>query len=312
MSLYLQLMVFAMVWLVNSESIFALEKSTDALCKEAGELAVHQLNKRDLQAYQVAIKEQGFYQFFQLAEQVSKNKSYKTDKNKRVLQLICLEGFAAPAEIEGAVKDAYQHWKSGKDFIFDVCKYNTSGAGAGFCASRWSAGQEKTREKELSRLSRSVSRQQDKDIRQAYKLATQYFETKAHKEEFHGGSGHTAGRIESINAQKDLYIGRIENTLYGLLPEKFPDLKKANTALNHIYQKLRERLMIKPILDINMKVEFTDVRAVQKLWLEYRDITAALLADINNKTTLFQWQAILTNERAEELKCLLEYGESFP
>ncbi len=305
-------MAFHTVLWSSPAFVFAEADAIDAYCKEAGKITVNLLKKEDRQAYLSAEKERGIYQFFQVAERVSLNRAYGKDKNKRVLQLICLEEFAAPAEIEDAAGDAYQHWKSGADFTFDLCRYSTSGVGAGFCAKRWAGQQDKEREKELVRITGSLNTSQQALVMEAYYQAADFFQTKALKEEFHGGTGYIAWRLESASEQKDRYFGRIASVLKGVFPESFPDLKKANQLLNEVYQQVRGRLIMMPITGFNMRVELADVREVQKRWLDYRDKTAVMLAELNHKVSLQQWQALLTQERTEELRLIVEYDESAP
>ena len=312
MSFHSVFVIWVMALLGFSGSLLAAELTIDAMCKAAGVLDARQLTKKDLHSYELAMKEQGFYQFFQLAEQISTNKAYKKDKNKLTLQAVCLEGFAAPAEIDGAIEAAYQHWQSGKPFVFDLCAYNTSGTGAGFCADRWIREQDKARDVELSRLAQCASGTDYQLIRETYKLAVCFIELKVNSESLDGGTARVASNIESINAQKNLYIRRIENTLNGLLPDRFPNLKEAEKQMSRAYQKLRERLMIKPITGFNVLIEFPDIRRVQEGWQEYREKTVVLLRKLNNKTTLNQWRALLTSEREEELKYVLEFDENAP
>ncbi len=281
-------------------SAFSVQKTVEAMCRDAGEISLTQLTVSDRKALQLAGKGQDF-PVLQLAEDVSKRNTYKKDNNRLVLQLICHGVFPAPAERDAAVEDAYHHWQSGQHFLFNICNYVTSGLTAGFCAQRRAKQDELDHEHVMKNLAHQLTPGQQNAVNEAFKAARNFYTEKADKEEFHGGTIRTASSIDSARIQENRYIARITNTLKGVLPLAFPDDKKADRALNDTWHKVKERLVGKPITDFNMTVSFSGVRDVQRQWLVFRDKTATMLAALNPDITVKKWKALLTQERTEEL-----------
>jgi len=150
-----------------------------------------------------------------------------------------------------------------------------------------------------------VSQQQV--VKNAVRMAEDFFEHRAMHEELHSGSSSTAFRIESVANQNDRYLSQILDALAGSQPEDIPALDEADSTLSQTYDNLIQRLKIGPIEDFSLEVTAQDVESVQRAWLVYRDQTAMMLASLNPNLTVQDWLGILTAERNRQLSEILEY-----
>ncbi|MEL6116886.1 hypothetical protein P0Y67_16875 [Photobacterium sp. SP02] len=283
------------------------ELNTEQMCSQVGHIELAALTPADREAYLLAQADNTLYQVWEIAEKVSTGSTYHlTEKNQLTLQLICEGGFA-PAEEKYAVQDAFDHWQHNQPFTFDLCQYITSGVGSAFCANRFAGEQHIERKQRQETAIRQLSVSQQQTIKNAVRMAEDFFEHRAMHEELHGGSSHTAFRIESVANQNDRYLSQILDTLAGSQPEDIPSLDEADSTLSQTYDHLIQRLKMGPIEDFNLEVTAQDVESVQRAWLIYREQTAMMLASLNTNLTIQDWLGVLTAERNRQLSEMLEY-----
>ena len=303
----LSLMTLSVIYPFSALAGSHPELSTEQMCSQVGHLQPASLTSEDREAYLLAQADNTLYQVWEIAETVSAGSTYPlTEKNQLTLQLICEGGFA-PAEEKYAVQDAFDHWQNQQPFTFDLCQYITSGVGSAFCANRFAGEQQIERKQRQDSAIQQLSVSQQQVVKNAVRMAEDFFEHRAMHEELHSGSSSTAFRIESVANQNDRYLSQILDALAGSQPEDIPALDEADSTLSQTYDNLIQRLKIGPIEDFSLEVTAQDVESVQRAWLVYRDQTAMMLASLNPNLTVQDWLGILTAERNRQLSEILEY-----
>lgn len=285
---------------------FDYQTTLDA-CIYAGKPDFNRLN-----ALSAPLAEGYSYRLWQQAENLSKLQD-GNNYDRQVLQLICY-GAEVPAELDIAVKDRLKIASNAKQTTeFDLCSAITSGMGMGFCASREEQRQEQQRLAKLERINQSIKQRLGLAPLKLLEAANSAFElwlqAKTSREEGHGGSGRSAFIIGSQSEQRQNYLARLEMlSNEEQLVSTFPDFAGADKELNQVYRALMKKLRPADDPELYMfEVTQEDLRAVQRLWLKYRDSNARLFAALEGSTSEQEWQALLTQERSEQLKSLLEW-----
>ncbi|MGN7787702.1 lysozyme inhibitor LprI family protein [Niabella sp. 22666] len=250
-----------------------------------------------------------FYSVWEIAEAASQRKGRFADvDNKLLLQLIS-RGGGVPAELMIAIDTAYQVWKGKQQFEFNICHYVTSGYGMGYCARRGAADSEVQIHKRLSLLTARLKNGSGKYLKQSYKATANFLEAKVWNEELHGGSGYAAWATESLVKQKNEFVQLIENLNSGKLPKGVAEMKDNDARLNAVYNDVLMKLRKKPLTDFNTEVNADGLRKTQRLWIPYRDATAALLYAMRPDVKKQQWLNWITEQRIRELAALLQYQQ---
>jgi len=244
------------------------------------------------------------YHVWKIAEEASRGGRFGDPDPKLVLHLVSRGGWA-PAELEYAVEEAYNNWKDGVVKEFKICDYITSGGGMGFCASRADEEDKKEREKKLKELGKKLDDNSQKLLDLAYQSAVEFVEIKASKEEGHGGSGITAWIIGSEMEQKNEYLQLIEKIQNGYNPDPKSTFLEADRQLNESYQGVLKELISKHGNDYYLPSP-DDLRAVQRLWIPYRDATVKLFMQINPAVSEDIWNSWLTEIREKQLRKILQ------
>ena len=143
----------------------------------------------------------------------------------------------------------------------------------------------------------------------SFSIAGKFIEEKAWKEELHGGSGYAAWTRDSIRQQKTEYLDLIEKINNDIRPDKLTQRNDSDRILNKTYQVVINRLKKKPISNFNASINEEGVRSVQRFWIQYRDTTAKLFAQILPFIDENTWKNWLTEIRIKELKQILKLGE---
>jgi len=242
------------------------------------------------------------YHVWLIAEEASKGGRFGKPDPKLILQLVSRGGWA-PAELEYAVEDAYKNWKSGTVKEFNICDHITSGGGMAFCASRSDDQDEKDRNKRLSDIRHKLNAKSHKLLDAAYASAVKFIDSKASNEEGHGGSGRGAWIIGSQMEQKNAYLDLVEKVQSGYKPSPKNSFVEADRKLNETYKKVMGDLK-KRADDYNVP-RVDDVRAVQRLWIPYRDASAKLFSTISPSVSEDIWKCWLTEVREKQLKDIL-------
>ncbi len=285
---------------------FDYQTTLDA-CIYAGKPDFNRLN-----ALSAPLEEGYSYRLWQQAENLSKLQD-GNNYDRQVLQLICY-GAEVPAELDIAVKDRLKLDHGAKQTTeFDLCNAITSGMGMGFCASREEQRLEQQRLAKQEGINQSIKQRLGQAPLKLLEPANRAFElwlqAKTSREEGHGGSGRSAFIIGSQSEQRQNYLARLEMLSKGeQVVSTFPDFAGADKELNRVYRALMKKLRPADDPELYMfEVTKEDLRAVQRLWLKYRDSNARLFAALQESTTEQEWQALLTQERSEQLKTLLEW-----
>lgn len=243
------------------------------------------------------------YHVWRIAEEASKGGRFGKPDPKLILQLVSRGGWA-PAELEYAVEDVYKNWKSGTVKEFNICGFITSGGGMAFCASRADDQNEKDRNERLSDIRQKLNDKGRKLLDAAYASAVKFIDSKSSSEEGHGGSGRGAWIIGSQMEQKNAYLDLIEKVRLGHKPSPKTSFVEADRKLNETYKKVMANLK-KKADDYNVP-RVDDVRAVQRLWIPYRDATVKLFMAINPVVGEDAWKSWVTEVREKQLVEILE------
>jgi hypothetical protein len=181
-----------------------------------------------IKRYRITEKElKDKYGVWKLAEEASRGGRFGSPDPKLVLQLVS-RGGAVPAELIGAVGDTYQNWKDNKVAEFNICDYVTSGMGQAYCSAIDIKEADKRFLVEIKELSPKLKNNGGSLLPDAFKLASQFIEEKAWKEEGSDGSGYVAWANETVIKQKTDYLDLVEKINNGLGLDKIVAGKHAD------------------------------------------------------------------------------------
>jgi uncharacterized protein YecT (DUF1311 family)/TPR repeat protein len=245
------------------------------------------------------------YHVWLIAEEASKGGRFGKPEPKLILQLVSRGGWV-PAELECAVDQAYKNWKSGTVKEFNICDYITSGGGMAFCASRADDQEERDRNKKVLAIRQNLNDKGRKLFDAAYASAVKFIDSKASNEEAHRGSGRGAWVIGSQMEQKNEYLDLVEKVRSGYRPSPKSSFLEADRSLNQTYKKVISNLK-KKADNYSVPPRVDDVRAVQQLWIPYRDTTVRLFMAINPAVGEDVWKSWVTEVREKQLKEILSF-----
>jgi hypothetical protein len=246
------------------------------------------------------------YHVWLLAEEASRGGRFGRPDPELVFNLV-VRGGEVPAEYWGAVEWAYKNWKAGKVEEFMIDNFITSGMGMGFCAHRQSLKNDEKRKERIGKLKAGLNPETAKLLGAAYAAAVAFIEAKARTEEGHGGSGRVAWIISSEQTQKDAYLDMIYKAIKGWAPPAGTTLAIADKRLNAVYRSAMRKL--KADKSDFRQVGPDDLRAVQRLWIPHRDVTARVLAAVTT-TGEDKWKRYFAAERTQRLAEVVKEGHS--
>ncbi len=246
------------------------------------------------------------YYVWELAEEASREGRFGKPDSELVLNL-AIRGGMVPAEFMSAVEEVYANWKKGIVKEFNICDYVTSGLGMAYCASKANNKGEKEREIKLNKLKEKLDKNTVQLLDKAYDTAVQFIELKASNEEDHNGTDYIARIIDSEMKQKNQYLELIETIYAGSLSifESENSFANTNQKLNEIYQYVLHEVK-KKLKESDYPITPDKIKAVQRLWIPYRDASAELFVCLNPSIDKKIWKSWLTKRRIKELKLLLE------
>ena len=172
-----------------------------------------------------------------------------------------------------------------------------------FCASRTDDKDEQDRNAKLKVIGQKLSERSRKLLNGDYALAVRFIEAKASNEEGHGGSGRGAWVIGSQMEQKNAYLDMVEKVIAGFKPSPKSSFVEADRKLNETYKKVIGALK-KRVNDYDIP-RVDDVRAVQRLWIPYRDATVKLFMAIDPAVGEDAWKSWVTEVREAQLRGIL-------
>lgn len=260
-----------------------------------------------MKKYGVETKGAQPYYIWELAEEASRGGRFGKPDAELVFNLVMRGGFA-PAELISAVQDTYKNWKKGRARKFDICEYVTSGYGQGYCAARETDEKEEKEDARLTELRARLGKNSRKLLDRAYDWATRFFDEKAGNEEgYRCGTAHTAMVLSSEAEHKDQYLTLVEKVLKKQFrPSPEDSLEVADQKLNRAYRDLLIALKkgeesARPCIPAQ-----DEIKAVQRLWVAYRDASVKLFISINPAVNEKTWKSWLTETRRKELESALE------
>ena len=251
-------------------------------------------------------KENGYY-IWELAEEASKGGRFGKPDPTLIFQLI-IHGGDVPAELRYAVKDYYEYWKKGIVKEFNLCNYVTSGSGMSYCSARAEEKANIEFQNEIKEIKKNINKNAKSYLEPAYKAAIKFIKNKAWNEEGHDGSGYQAWTRDSIYEQKTNFMNTIQRISKGFLPKNVKSLKSNDKDLNKTYKKIINKLKKKPISGMKFRITYKDVRAVQRLWIPYRDRCADLFIQLASKTKKEFWKSWFTRIRINQLNSISKLG----
>jgi len=98
-------------------------------CVEAGKLDISRFKTQGAQ------EREEIYSIWEMAEDAANTDRFGKSSAHLALQLVCHGGWV-PAEVESAVAELYQTWKTKGTPHFDLCNHVTSSTGMAFCRHR--------------------------------------------------------------------------------------------------------------------------------------------------------------------------------
>lgn len=245
------------------------------------------------------------YGVWELAEEASHDGKFGKANPKLVFDLVC-RGGEVPNEMVLAVKDTYSDWKKMKTEGFGLCNYVMSGYGMGYCASRAEQEDSPKRAKKYTEVNNKLDSDGKKALANAYKIAKSFFELKASQEEGYGGTSYGAMVVSSETGQNNYYLDLLKKIYSGYKPDHIKQLKENDKLLNETYKIVMKKIPDKEEGYDPSEVSVNDVKAVQRLWIPYRDSSAKLFTILNPSVSEDVWKSYLTQIRIEELKALIQ------
>ena len=241
------------------------------------------------------------YGIWQLAEEASRGGRFGEPDPELVLNLV-IRGSFVPGEFFYALPEVYDNWKRGVVEEFKICHYITSRIGAGFCASRFKERDDAERAARLQDLQASVVADHGPALLAAFEAMNAFIDLKTDDEEPHGGSWRAIWEWESNTEQKDAYLDLLENIRDGFAPTPADSLAVADRQLNETYQAVMATLRSKDDHLFGHYLPTPErLRAVQRLWIVYRDASVECFARLNPSAPRDQWAAWLTEIRTQQL-----------
>lgn len=248
----------------------------------------------------------GPFPIWKFAEEASRGGRFGKPDMNLTLQLIIREPHCSPNALEYAVKENYELWKAGEPLNFNLCHYVTSGLGSSYCSRRHY-------DKKMERLKNEIDDIiSDRPLKHKEAL-TQYREkyeefifAKAWHEEGHGGTGAAGFACLSVEEKKEVRHELIKEILAGKIPEIKDSHESADKRLNDIYQKVIMRLKQSPYRVGRSNCTDLVLRKTQRLWIDYRDATAASFSLLVANTDTTFWKSWMTLKRIDQLENFLE------
>jgi uncharacterized protein YecT (DUF1311 family) len=251
---------------------------------------------------------QGIYFVWELAEEAARGGRFGKPNSKLALHLAC-RGGEVPFETSAAVNALHANWREGKSPSFNVCDYITSGMGGNYCAVRAREAENKKLDLKLLSIIDKIGPTAEGALRSAYEAATRFFEEKAANEEGHGGTGYLNWQINSVSDQENQFLALVEKVSKGFAPKVTLDFSTSDRHLNSTYRALLQQLNANRISGFNYTIDADGVRAVQRLWIPYRNAFARLLADISPTVPEQTWLTWLTEVRTEQLRQVIRLAQ---
>jgi uncharacterized protein YecT (DUF1311 family) len=256
------------------------------------------------------------YVFWELAEEASRGGRFGPPDAALAFALV-LRGGGCVAERAEAIKLAHSLWKNGTGEPFRMASCLSSLVGSAYLAGRSARMTEPeplTAAALLESLGTGASNR--KFFEKALTSATQLFEMEAGN--FSGNRGFfetEANRTQFLRFREQAFLRKVSNCLKGELPANVASLESSDAALGFMYTQAMRWLAFEcrqfsssdPAKPDTFQFDGPeDLRAVQRMWIKYRDRAAELFAKLNPSQSENFWKSWLTGLRTAELALLME------
>ena len=210
---------------------------------------------------------------------------------------VCADDSAAPAEIEGRLKHLSRMEAAPGGKPFDWCDDITSGLMEGSCASLAATLKQQKRDQDVATIAATWTPAQKAALARLRREMEAFVKARDSEVDLSGtarGAMLTEAEEEVRQQWADL-LARVDS---GQLADASPArAKAADDALNAAWKKVRSL----PPLDLGT-VKQSDLLAVQRAWLRYRDAWVVFGKQRWPAVTPDTWIATLTDARTKQLK----------
>lgn len=270
-------------------------------------LRKNRLSKADLEASP--------YVFWELAEEASRGGRFGPPDAKLAFALV-LRGGGDIAERTQAIKLAHSLWKAPTTGPFLMATCLSSAVGRAYLAKR------NDRAADPAPITADMISESLKDPSQkrcfekALAAATELFE--AESKQFSGSRGFfetRANRARYLKTREQSFLQEVSRRLKGGVPENVAPLEKSDAVLGSTYTQAMRWLAVEcrvfsnsdPAMPDTFQFDGPeDLRAVQRLWVKYRDRSAELFAKMIPTQPEHFWKSWMTQSRTAELTRLME------
>ena len=262
-------------------------------------------------------KDEGFnddsYYIWKLAEMASKGEKFRNPSPLLVLQLI-IKGGQVPTELESAVTQYYDIWKSGQGLVefdmFEHIDYNNIFGRELYAETVIEKNNEKIKMKLDKILTENRSIHKDL-LFNTFNTTSEFLEAKVWNEEDHDGSGYVLWAKNSLIDQKNKYLRLVQEISSGFIPECEGSFDENDVKLNKMYKEIRDTLRRSPIHGMRMAITEDGFRDVQRSWIPYRDKNVKLLCKLSKQKNTNFWKNYFTIERLRQYDSLIERIELY-
>ncbi len=241
----------------------------------------------------------GLYKVWQLAEEASRGGRFGTPDPELVFNLVIRGGWV-PFEFENAVARTYRNWKANRVEEFKIDDFVSSGGGLAFCAARDEKRAAAEREACLTRLTAKLGGDPEGRFQAALDASNAFIQAHAL---FSAGNGSMSGAnfIWECTARRNAFLHRADQVVEGFVPKPQLPLFEADMRLNSTYQHALRELAQNDTNGYTGSNSPENLRAVQRLWIPYRDACTDFFASHNPSVDRSLWLAWLTELRTREL-----------
>lgn len=218
------------------------------------------------------------------------------------IRLACANVVCSPAEFEHR-KEHLETLRADTTMgVFDICDDITSGYMEGFCQSLVSERREIDRAAELEATTGKWSAQEKAAFKSLGEVAETYFNTAADDEVDQSGTARAAMTLQAYDGLKDNYIEKIHSAdSCSFASCSHADYKAADDSLNTVYKAL-----MRADDDLWGTVNKEGIRATEQAWIDYRDAWISFMKTKCPQTPTWTLKTLLTRDRTEDLKSLVE------
>ncbi len=222
------------------------------------------------------------------------------------MRFTCEDDWAAPAELEDRLGILKQDIATGKVHKFDLCDTATSGLSEGFCADIDARLNQVHRQQKIQGIAGKLPPSAQPAFHALQAAEDAFDDLRSSHEVDLSGTGRAAFELEEQDKLRDQFLINLQRLTAPTYTSPVP-LKTADANLNAAYQALKASMPPKELtgeFTTYGTLGFDGVQKTQRAWLTLRDAWVAFATALHGVATPDQVAAVITEQRAHQLKSL--------